>query len=91
MMKHFIRNMSKEDKQSMMKEFMAGMSEEEKMEMMRLMMPIMMKDMKPQMMAEIMGDFNETDCKKMIMTMPPETREKCKNMMTNCLKTLKET
>jgi Mg/Co/Ni transporter MgtE len=74
----------------MMKEFMAGMSEEEKTEMMRLMMPIMMKDMKPQMMAEIMGDFSESDCKKMMMEMPPETREKCKNMMTNCLNTLKE-
>jgi len=89
-MKHFIKNMSREDKQKMMKEFMDSMSEQEKTEMMQLMMPLMMKDMKPTMMADIMKDFNENDCKKMMTEMPPETREKCKQMMTNCLKTAQE-
>jgi hypothetical protein len=74
----------------MMEEFMASMSEEERTEMMRLMMPIMMKDMKPNMMAKLMGDFSESDCKKMMMEMPPEIREKCRKMMISCLKTLKE-
>ena len=89
-MKQFMKSMSKEDKQKMMKEFMASMSEEERMEMMRLMMPLMMKDMKPSMMAEIMGDFKEGDCKKMIMEMPLEMREKCRKIMTSCLETLKQ-
>ena len=73
-MKHFMKNMSKEDKQKMMK----------------LMMPIM-KDMQPRIMAEIMGDFNESDCRKMMMEMPLEMREKCRKMMTSYLKILKET
>jgi len=90
MMKHFIKNMSKEDKQTMLKEFMASMSKEEKVEMIKLMMPIMTKDMKLQIMADIMGDFSEVDLTKMMMEMPPEMREKCSAMMTGCLRILKE-
>lgn len=73
----------------MLREFMANMSEEDKIEMMRLIMPIM-KDIKPQMMAEIVIDFSESDCKKMMKEMPLELREKCSKMMTDCLNTLKE-
>jgi hypothetical protein len=50
----------------------------------------MMKDMKPNMIAEIMGNFSESDCKRMMMEIPPEMREKCMKMMTSCLETLKE-
>jgi len=89
-MKHFIKNMSKEEKQKMMQEFMDSMSEEEKMDMMKIMMPIMMKSMKTNVMAEIIGDFNEDYCKKMMVEMPSEMREKCEDMMTRCLKTMKE-
>jgi Mg/Co/Ni transporter MgtE len=82
-----MKNMSKEDKQKMMQEFMNSMTEEEKTEMIQLMMPIMMKNMKPSaMMASMLKNFDEDDCKKMMTEMPPETREKCKKMMTNCLK-----
>jgi len=92
MMKHFIRSMSKEEKQRMMQEFMNSMTEEEKAEMMQIMMPIMMKDMKPGlMMAAMMKDFDENDCKKMMKQMPPEMREKCQKMMTACLKACEET
>jgi hypothetical protein len=56
-----------------------------------LMLPIIMKDMKPIMMVEIMGNFSESDCKRILMEIPPEMREKCMKMMTNCLETLKET
>jgi len=34
--------------------------------------------------------FKESDCKKMMMKMPLEMRQKCRKMMTRCLKTLKE-
>jgi Mg/Co/Ni transporter MgtE len=82
-----MKNMSKEDKQKMMQEFMNSMTEEERMEMIQLMMPMMMKNMKPStMMANMMKDFDENDCKKMMTEMPPETREKCKKVMTACLK-----
>ena len=91
MMKHFIKNMSKEEKQKMMQAYMESLSEEEKAEMIQLMMPIMMKDMKPStMMTGMMNNFSEDDCKKVMTELPPETREKCKQMMTNCLKTLQE-
>lgn len=91
MMKHFIKSMSKEDKQKMMQEFMNSMTEEERAEMIQLMMPIMMKDMKPgTMMAAMIKDFGENDCKKMMMQMPSEMREKCKKMMTACLKACEE-
>ena len=90
-MKQSIKNMSKEEKQKMMKEFMNSMTEEERAEMIQLMMPIMMKDMKPSAMtAAMMKDFDENVCKKMMMEMPLEMREKCRKMMTSCLKTLKE-
>jgi hypothetical protein len=82
MIRQFMKNMSKEDKQKMMQEFMNSMTEEEKTEMIQLMMPIMMKSMKPGAMM----NFDENDCKKMMAEMPPETREKCQKMMTNCLK-----
>jgi hypothetical protein len=59
------------------------------MEMMRLIMPKMMKDMKS-IMAEIVDNLKESDCKEMIMGMPPETREKCRKMMTSCLKISEE-
>lgn len=86
MIKHFIKNMSKEEKQKMMQAFMESLSEEEKTEMIQLIMPIMMKDMKPStMMAGMMKSFNENDCRKMMMEMPPEMRQKCKKMMTQCL------
>jgi hypothetical protein len=52
-----------------------------------LMMPLLMKNIKPgTMMANMMKDFDENDCKKMMTEMPPETREKYKKMMTACLK-----
>jgi len=87
MMKQFIKNMSKEDKQKMMQEFMNSMTEEERTEMIQLMMPIMMKNMKPNMMmANMMKNFDENECKKMMTEMTPEMREKCKKMMTACLK-----
>jgi uncharacterized protein (DUF111 family) len=92
MMKHFIKSMSKEEKQKMMQEFMNSMTQEEKAEMIEMMMPIMMKDTKPgTMMAAVMKNFDENDCKKMMMQMPSETREKCKKMMTTCLKACGET
>jgi hypothetical protein len=60
--------------------------------MIQLMMPIMIKNMKPgTMMASMMKDFDENDCKKMMMQMPTDTREKCRKMMTACLKTCEET
>ncbi len=91
MMKSFMKSMSKEDKQRMMREFMNSMNQEEKVEMMQLMMPLMMKEMKPDMMmAGMMENFDEDHCKKMMKEMPPETREKCEKMMTNCLKILQE-
>jgi hypothetical protein len=91
MMKNFIKTMSKEDKQKMMQEFMNSMSDEERTEMIQLMMPIMMKDMKPStMMTGMMKNFNENDCKKMMTEITPETREKCKKMMTTCLKTIQK-
>ena len=91
MMKNFMKSMSKEDKQKMMQEFMNSMSEEERREMIQLMMPMMMKDMKPSMMMTgVMENFDEGDCKEMMKEMPPETREKCKKMMTSCLKSLQE-
>ena len=87
MMKNFMKNMSKEDKQKMMQEFMNSMTEEERTEMMQLMMPIMMKSMKPNMMmANMMKDFDGNECKKMMMEMEPKTRERCKKMMAACLK-----
>ena len=90
-MKQFVKSMSKEDKQKMMQEFMDSMTEDERAEMVQLMMPIMMKDMKPgMMMAAMVKGFDENDCKKMIMDMPLEMREKCRELMTSCLKTLKE-
>jgi hypothetical protein len=42
------------------------------------------------MIAEIMGDFKESDCKEMMLKMPLEMRQKCRETMTCCLKTLKE-
>jgi hypothetical protein len=67
MMKNFMKNMSKEDKQKMMQEFMNSMTDEERTEMMQLMMPIMMKNMKPSMiMPSMMKDFDENECKKMM-------------------------
>ena len=87
MIKSFMKNMSKEDKQKLMQEFMNSMTEEEKTEMIQLMMPIMMKNMKPvAMMTVMMGNFDENDCKRMMAEMQPEMKEKCKKMMTNCLK-----
>jgi hypothetical protein len=87
MMKQFIKNMSKEDKQKMMQEFMNSMTEEERTEMIQLMMPIMMKNMKPSMtMSNMMKNFDENECKKMMMEMSPEMRENCKKMMAACLK-----
>jgi len=82
LMRHFIKNMSKEQKQKMIQEFMTSLSEEEKTEMMKIMMPIMMKNMAQ--------NFSTVDCQKMMKEMSVETREKCKQMMTNCLNTLKE-
>jgi hypothetical protein len=79
MMKHFIKSMSKEEKQKMMQEFMNSMTEEERAEMIQLMMPIMMKD------------FDENDCKKMMMQMPSEMKGKCKKMLVACLKACEET
>jgi hypothetical protein len=85
-MKQFMKNMSKEDKQKMMQEFMNSMTEEERAEMFQLMMPIMMKNMKPSMMmANMMENFDGDECKKMMMQMTPEMREKCKKMMAACL------
>jgi len=87
MIRQFMKNMSKEDKQKMMQEFMNSMTEEEKAEMIQLMMPIMMKTMKPSaMMAILMKNFDENDCKKIMTEMPLDTREKCKKVMTTCLK-----
>jgi len=92
MMKHFIKNMSKEEKLKMMQAYMDSLSEEEKAEMIQLMMPMVMKDMKPStIMTGMMKNFNEDDCKKMMTEMPPETRQKCKKMMTTCLQALEET
>jgi thioredoxin-like negative regulator of GroEL len=91
MMKHFIKNMSKEEKQKLMQAYMESLSEEEKAEMIQLMMPIMMKDMKPATIMPVMiKNFNEGDCKKMITEMPPETRQKCKKMMIQCLQALEQ-
>jgi hypothetical protein len=91
MIKHFIKNMSKEEKQKMMQEFMNGMSEEEKTEMIQLMMPIMMKDMEPStMMTGMMKNLSENDCRKMMMEMPSEMRQKCKRMMKTCLQACEE-
>jgi alpha-galactosidase/6-phospho-beta-glucosidase family protein len=87
LMKSFIKSMSKEDKQKMMQQFMNSMTEEERTEMMQLMMPILMKNMKPSMMMpDMMKNFDEDECKKMMMEMEPEMREKCRKMMTACLK-----
>jgi len=87
MMKQFMKNMSKEDKQKMMQEFMNSMTDEERAEMMQLMMPIMMKNMNPSMMMpSMMKNFDENECKKMMMEMEPEMREKCKKIMAACLK-----
>jgi hypothetical protein len=59
--------------------------------MIQLMMPIMMKNMKPStMMSGMINNFNEDDCKKMMMEMPSEMRQKCKQMMTTCLKACQE-
>ncbi len=91
MMRNFIKNMSKEDKQKMMQEFMNSMSEEEKSEMMKMMMPLMMKNMKPTMMANMMKDCDANDCKEMMAKMPLEMRRKCRKMMTDCLKASEET
>jgi hypothetical protein len=91
MMKHFIKNMSKEEKLKMMQAYMESLSEEEKAETIQLMMPIIMKDMKPStMMAGMMKNFNENDCKKMMTEMPSEMRQKCKKMMTTCLQACEE-
>jgi ABC-type transporter MlaC component len=79
MMKHFIKNMSREEKQRLMIQFMDSLSEEEKTDMMKLMLPIMMKSMTPEMMTEITKN------------MSPETRQECQKTITNCLKTIKET
>jgi len=47
----------------------------------------MMKNMKPSMvMPSMMKNFDENECKKMMMEMEPEMREKCKKMMAACLK-----
>ena len=90
-MKHFIKNMSKEDKQKMMQAYMESLSEEEKAEMIQLMMPIMMKDMKPAtIIVGMMKNFNEDDCRKMMTEMPSEMRQKCKKMMTTCLQALEQ-
>lgn len=87
MMKQFMKNMSKEDRQRMMQEFMNSMTEEERTEMVQLMMPIMMKNMKPNMMmANMMKNFDENECKEMMTEMAPEMREKCRKMMAACLK-----
>jgi hypothetical protein len=92
MMKHFIKNMSKEEKQKMMQAYMESLSEEEKAETIQLMMPMVMKDMKLNtIMPVMMKNFNEDDCRKMMTEMPPETRQKCKKMMTTCLQALEET
>jgi fructose-1,6-bisphosphatase len=74
MIKHFIKNMSKEDKQKMMQAYMESLSEEEKAETIQL----------------IMNSFNEDDCKKMMTEAPSEMREKCKKMLTTCLQALEE-
>jgi ABC-type methionine transport system ATPase subunit len=73
MMKNFMKNMSKEDKQKMMQEFMNSMTDEERTEMMQLMMPIMMKNMKPStMMTNMMKNFDDNECRKMMAEMAPE-------------------
>ena len=91
MMINFIKSLSKEERQKLMQEFMNSMSDEEKTEMIQEMMPIMMKNMKPSMMMEsMMKNFNENDCKKMMSEMSSETREKCRMMMTTCLRILQE-
>lgn len=94
-MKHFIKSMSKEEKQKMMREFMDNMADEEKTEMMKLMMPIMVENMKPAIMANMMSTmmehFNLEDCEKMMTEMPKETKEKFKTMMTNCLTAIEKT
>jgi ribonucleotide reductase beta subunit family protein with ferritin-like domain len=41
-------------------------------------------------MEAMMKNFDDNDCKKMMKEMPSETREKCRKMMTTCLKTLQE-
>jgi hypothetical protein len=91
MIKHFIKSMSKEEKQKMMQAYMESLSEEEKAEMIQLMMPVMMKDMKPSaMMAGIMKNFNEDDCRKMMTEMSSEMRQRCKKMITLCLQACEE-
>lgn len=83
MMKQFIKNMSREEKQKMMQQFMGSLTEEERTDMMKDMMPIMMKSMKPEMMADMMS--------QMMQNMPSEMRTKCETMMTECVKTMRQT
>jgi ATP-dependent DNA ligase len=67
MMRQFMKNMSKDDKQKMMQEFMNSMTNEERTEMIQLIMPIMMQNMKPgMMMANMMENFDENECNKMM-------------------------
>jgi len=79
LMRHFIKNMSKEEKLKMAREFMNSLSDEEKAEMIQLMLPMMMSK-----------DFSENDCRKMMMEMPSEMLQQCKKMMTQCLKICEE-
>jgi len=94
LMKQFIMSMSKEEKQKMMQQFMDSLSAEEKTDMMKTMMPIMMNSMKPEMMADMMSEmmqsFKPQDFERMMNDMPSEMRTKCKTMMTECLKAIKQ-
>jgi len=37
-------------------------------------------------LEDMMKNFDENECKKMMAEMAPEMREKCKRMMVACLK-----
>jgi len=50
MIKAFIKNVSKEEKQDIMREFLNSMDDNEKTEMIQLLMPIIMKEIKPEIM-----------------------------------------
>jgi hypothetical protein len=87
LIKQFMKNMSREDKQSMMQDFMDSMTDEERTEMIQLMIPVMMRDVKSGVMiAKIVENIDENDCANMMTGMPPATREKCRRIMVACLK-----
>lgn len=79
LIKHFIKNMSRDDKLKMAREFINSLSDEEKAEIVQLMLPMMMSKY-----------FSENEYRRMMQGMPSNMLQQCKKMMTQCLKICEE-